>query len=230
MLTMEQGTLLSPEEPLGLQLVVKEGWLSATIIKRKTESLESGSYLDPEQLAFLANNGDTFMLVQASQEIPTLTAFQTDDLDAFDSDCDDAPLAKAVLMANLSSYDSHVLSEVKNHHTNIETDMSYQHVHEVQCSKQLFFNNDTDIDITNDNNIISYQQYLQETETLVVQNTSSNAQQDELLMSVIDEMQSQVAKCNKVQQENKIVNKTLTAELERYKEQVKIYEQRQSFE
>ncbi|GKD34311.1 hypothetical protein Tco_1249820, partial [Tanacetum coccineum] len=35
----------------------------------------------------------------------------SDDLDAFDSDCDDAPLAKAVLMANLSSYDSYVLSK-----------------------------------------------------------------------------------------------------------------------
>ncbi|GKD61010.1 retrovirus-related pol polyprotein from transposon TNT 1-94 [Tanacetum coccineum] len=74
-----------------------------------TEAFESGAYLDPEQLAFLADNGDTFMPAQASQEIPTPTAFQTDDLDAFDSDCDDAPSAKAVLMANLSSYDSHVL-------------------------------------------------------------------------------------------------------------------------
>ncbi|GKC31919.1 hypothetical protein Tco_1039213 [Tanacetum coccineum] len=44
-------------------------------------------------------------------EIPTPAAFQTDDLDTFDSDCDDVPSAKAVLMANLSSYDSDVLSE-----------------------------------------------------------------------------------------------------------------------
>ncbi|GKA40575.1 hypothetical protein Tco_0733168, partial [Tanacetum coccineum] len=54
-----------------------------------------------------------------------------------------------------------------------------------------------------------------ETENPVVQNTSSSAQQDELLISVIKEMSSQVAKCNKVQQENLIVNETLTAELER---------------
>ncbi|GKC22239.1 hypothetical protein Tco_1024389, partial [Tanacetum coccineum] len=46
--------------------------------------------------------------------------FQTDDLDAFDSDCDDVPSAKAVLMANLSSYDLDVLSEVPFHDTNIE--------------------------------------------------------------------------------------------------------------
>ncbi|GJU20914.1 hypothetical protein Tco_1154256 [Tanacetum coccineum] len=47
------------------------------------------------------------------KEILTPSAFQTDDLDAFDSDCDDAPSAKAALMANLSSYDSDVLSELK---------------------------------------------------------------------------------------------------------------------
>ncbi|GJU96337.1 hypothetical protein Tco_1321093 [Tanacetum coccineum] len=49
-------------------------------------------------------------------------------------------------------------------------------------------------------------------------------------MSVIEEMSSQVAKCNKVQQENIVVNETLTAELERYKEQVKLFEQRQKFD
>ncbi|GKB39733.1 hypothetical protein Tco_0884675 [Tanacetum coccineum] len=76
-----------------------------------TEALESGSYMDPEQLAFLEDNGDTFTPVQASQEIPSPTAFQTDDLDVFYSDCDDVPSTKAVLMANLSSYNSDVLSE-----------------------------------------------------------------------------------------------------------------------
>ncbi|GKC01748.1 retrovirus-related pol polyprotein from transposon TNT 1-94 [Tanacetum coccineum] len=37
---------------------------------------------------------------------------QADDLDAYDSDCDDFSSAKAVLMANLSSYDSEVPSDV----------------------------------------------------------------------------------------------------------------------
>nr|GEW56589.1 hypothetical protein [Tanacetum cinerariifolium] len=36
----------------------------------------------------------------------------TDDLEAYDSNCDDISSAKAVLMANLSSFDSDVLSEV----------------------------------------------------------------------------------------------------------------------
>ncbi|GJV84087.1 hypothetical protein Tco_1523985 [Tanacetum coccineum] len=98
------------------------------------------------------------------------------------------------------------------------------------CSEQPSFDNDTKVDITSNSNIISYEQYLQETENLVVKSTSSSAQQDELLTVVIEEMSSQVAKCNKVYQENLIVNDTLTAELERYKEQVKLFEQRQKFD
>nr|GEV11459.1 integrase, catalytic region, zinc finger, CCHC-type, peptidase aspartic, catalytic [Tanacetum cinerariifolium] len=39
-------------------------------------------------------------------------AINTENLDAFDLDCDEAPLAKAVLMANLSSYDSYIISWV----------------------------------------------------------------------------------------------------------------------
>ncbi|GKC30573.1 hypothetical protein Tco_1037867 [Tanacetum coccineum] len=73
--------------------------------KMLSEALESRAYLNPGQLVFLADTGDTIIPAQASQEIPTPAAFQTDDLDAFDSDCDDVPSAKAVLMANLSSYD-----------------------------------------------------------------------------------------------------------------------------
>ncbi|GKD23197.1 hypothetical protein Tco_1224900 [Tanacetum coccineum] len=69
----------------------------------KCYNYQEEAYLDLEQLAFLADNGDTITLAQAYQEIPSPAAFQTDDLDAFDSDCDDAPSAKAVLMANLSS-------------------------------------------------------------------------------------------------------------------------------
>nr|GEU35858.1 hypothetical protein [Tanacetum cinerariifolium] len=145
-------------------------------------------------------------------------------------DCDDIPSAKAVLMANLSSYDSDVLLEVPFHDTKIKNAMSYQSVQRTQCSEQPSFINDTEVDITSDSNIISYEQYLHKTENPVVQSTSSCIQQDELLMCVIEEMSSQVIKCNKVQQENINVNETLTAELERYKEQVKLFEQRQKFD
>ncbi|GJV83304.1 hypothetical protein Tco_1523202, partial [Tanacetum coccineum] len=54
----------------------------------------------------LIDNGDTVIPAQASKEIPTPATFQTDDLDAFDSDCDDVPTTKAILIANLSFYNS----------------------------------------------------------------------------------------------------------------------------
>ncbi|GJU36753.1 hypothetical protein Tco_1185107 [Tanacetum coccineum] len=93
---------------------------------------------------------------QATQTtIPQNDAYQTDDLDAYDSDCDDISSAKAVLMANLSSYDSDILSEYHN-------------------------------------------------------------------MTLIKMM----IRLIKINLGNKLVNEFLTAELERYKERVKTFEQR----
>ncbi|GKB12262.1 hypothetical protein Tco_0846185 [Tanacetum coccineum] len=227
MLTMGQGTLLQIRVLTSKGISSSKG-LSVTTGKRKVILLDSASNQNSPRIQH--DNGDIVIPAQASQEILTPLAFQTYDLDAFDSDCDDVPSAKAVLIANLSSYDSNVLSDVPFHDTNIENDMSYQSVQETLCSEQPFVDNDIKIDITSDSNIVSYEQYLQETKNPVVQSTSSPVQQDELLMCVIEEMSSQVAKCNKVQQENIIVNETLTAELERYKEQVKLFEQRQKFE
>ncbi|GJW66658.1 retrovirus-related pol polyprotein from transposon TNT 1-94 [Tanacetum coccineum] len=39
------------------------------------KALESGAVLDEEQMPFLADNGDTIITSQASQEIPTPIAF-----------------------------------------------------------------------------------------------------------------------------------------------------------
>ncbi|GJV13804.1 hypothetical protein Tco_1355345 [Tanacetum coccineum] len=77
--------------------------------------------------------------------------------------------------------------------------------------------------------MISYEQYLKETENAVIQDTSF-AQNDAMIMSVIEEMSNQVAKCNEVDKENKIINESLTAELERYKEQIKLFEERLQFD
>ncbi|GKE14998.1 hypothetical protein Tco_1422575, partial [Tanacetum coccineum] len=56
----------------------------------------------------------------------------TDDLDAYNSDCDDISSAKAILMANLSSYGSDVLSEVTQHDTHQYDDTLNQSVQETQ--------------------------------------------------------------------------------------------------
>ncbi|GJX24427.1 retrovirus-related pol polyprotein from transposon TNT 1-94 [Tanacetum coccineum] len=96
--------------------------------------------LDEEQMAFLADNRDTVTTVstgQGYQELTIPSIFQTDDLDAFDSDCDEAPSASVVLMAKLSAYDSNVLSEYYEQAPFID-----------------------DLNIESDSNVILYEKYL----------------------------------------------------------------------
>ncbi|GJT08972.1 hypothetical protein Tco_0843434 [Tanacetum coccineum] len=190
------------------------------------QALEAGVALDEEHMVFLADNGDTITTGQESQEIPTPAIFQTDDLVAFDSDYDEAPSASVVLMAKLSAYDSNILSKVPyldTYQTNNAIDQSVQ---EIQYSKQPPFINDSDIDITNDSNVISYDQYLQETKNAVVQDTNSSTQQDAMIMYVIEEMSNQIAKCNEVNKVYKTVKESLTAKFDKYKEQIKFFEER----
>nr|GEV80367.1 hypothetical protein [Tanacetum cinerariifolium] len=106
---------------------------------------------------------EKLMLAEAQE-----AAFQTKDLDAYDSDCDDISLAKAVLMENLSRCDSDVLYE----------------------------------------------------------DTNSTTPSDLLVLSLVKQMTDHVANLDKENQKNKMVNESLTAELERYKERVAIFEQR----
>ncbi|GJS16962.1 retrovirus-related pol polyprotein from transposon TNT 1-94 [Tanacetum coccineum] len=61
-----------------------------------------------------------------------------------------------------------------------------------------------------------------------VQNSNSSAQQDALILSVIEQLKTQVVNCTKINLENKSVNDTLTAELERYKERVKVLKEGQN--
>ncbi|GKE04325.1 hypothetical protein Tco_1396343, partial [Tanacetum coccineum] len=84
-------------------------------------------------------------------------------------------------------------------------------------SEQPVLVNDSNIEITSNNNVISYKQYLKENKNEVVQGTTCPEQQEVMIMSVIDEMSDLVSKCNAVNKENKIMNESLTVELERYK-------------
>nr|GEX43821.1 hypothetical protein [Tanacetum cinerariifolium] len=63
-----------------------------------------------------------------------------------------------------------------------------------------------------------------------VQNLNTSAQQDALILSVIEQLKTQVINCTKINLDNKTVNDTLTAEIERYKEQVKVLKERQNVE
>ncbi|GKA24617.1 retrovirus-related pol polyprotein from transposon TNT 1-94, partial [Tanacetum coccineum] len=144
---------------------------------------------------------DKVLLVEAQGN-----AYQVDDLDAYDSNCDDFSTAKAVLMANLSSYGSDVLSE-----------MLY--------SEQTHLVNYPENGITSNSNIIPYSQYLLETQNAAIQDTNSSAQQDAIILFVFKQLSNQVTNCNKVNKDNLIANESLSAELKRYKERVKLLEE-----
>nr|GEY83781.1 hypothetical protein [Tanacetum cinerariifolium] len=123
-------------------------------------SQANGHVLHGEELEFLADLG--IAETQSTQYVITNNAaYQVDDLDAYDSDCDEINSAKIALMANLSHYGSDNLAK----------------------------------------------------------NSSSPAQQDDLILYVIKQLKTQVVNCTKINQDNKNVNEFLTAELERYKDQ-----------
>nr|GEZ46348.1 hypothetical protein [Tanacetum cinerariifolium] len=123
-------------------------------------SQANGQVLHEEELEFLADPG--IAETSSTQYVVTNNdAYQADDLDAYDSDCDELNSAKIALMVSLSNYGS-------------------------------------------DN---------------LVENSSSPALQDDLILSVIEQLKTQVVNCTKINQDNKNVNEILTAELERYKDQ-----------
>ncbi|GJY90676.1 hypothetical protein Tco_0505872 [Tanacetum coccineum] len=190
------------------------------------EAQGNGKVLNEEELEFLADPGIAEGPVTQSV-ITHNAAYQADDLDAYDSDCDEISTAKAVLMANLSSYGSDVLFEVP-HSENTHNDMLNQSVQEMSYSEQTHLVNYPENEITSDSNIIPYSQYLLETQNAAVQDTNSSAQQDAMILSVFEQLSNQVTNCNKVNKDNLIANESLSAELERYKERVKLLEERQN--
>ncbi|GKA15243.1 hypothetical protein Tco_0694990, partial [Tanacetum coccineum] len=224
---------------------LRQGWLNVIIVKVKDTWLgnalslrglgtlhglrkrqcwlkQFGQILDEEQLVFFADptipNGPTAQIT-----IPNIAAFQTKDLDAYDSDCDDVSNAKAVLMANLSNYGFDVISEVP-HFKPYHTDMDNQSVHAIQGFEQTPVVDFTDNEITSDSNIILYSQYLQETQQAAVQDTDFVISSQHAASPVIDDEETLIleevsrskmlAKQNDPMSREKKVNTTPTTYVE----------------
>ncbi|GKE04211.1 hypothetical protein Tco_1396229 [Tanacetum coccineum] len=124
-----------------------------------------------------------------------------------------------MFMANLSlanpiynetgpSYDTNILSEVQDHDNYLNSVDEYQEVHEMHNDVQQNYVVESDAEYTSDSNIIPYDQYVKNNAKQVVQSCP---------MCLANE-------------QNKVVNESLTAELVRYKEQVTIYKKRARFE
>nr|GEU81157.1 hypothetical protein [Tanacetum cinerariifolium] len=123
----------------------------------------NGQVLQEDELDFIADPG-TAESSSDQAMITTNAVYQADDLDAYDSDCDELNSAKVALMANLSHYGSDTLAE-----SNTES--------------------------TSDSNIISYSQYMNESQYNTVQNSTLHALQDDLILSVIEQLRTQVVNC-----------------------------------
>ncbi|GJW68389.1 hypothetical protein Tco_0122813 [Tanacetum coccineum] len=152
----------------------------------KCYNCQARQILDEEQLAFLADPGVPDG--QAVQTIiPNNAAFQTKNLDTYDSDCDDISNAKVVLIANISNYGSDVISEVPHSDTYLH-DMENQGVHAMQDFEQPPVMDFLDNEIHSNSNINLYSQYLQETQLTIIQDTTLQAQQDSMILSVIEQI------------------------------------------
>nr|GFA90618.1 hypothetical protein [Tanacetum cinerariifolium] len=157
----------------------------------------NGQVLQEEELEFLADPGTAES--SSNQTVVTNNAaYQADDLDAYDSDCDELNSAKIALIANSSHYGSDNLADVNNH-----DNMTNHFPQEMQ------------VPLTSEQSTILTQSNTEINSTLL-------ALHDDLILSVIKQLKTQVVNCIKINQDNKHVNELLTAELERYRNQERV--------
>ncbi|GJV42138.1 hypothetical protein Tco_1420578 [Tanacetum coccineum] len=191
--------------------------------------------LNDEQQDFLADSleeTDDFKDLQ----LQATANFKADHVDAYDSDCNDEATANAIFMANLSlvgsfndemvepRYDSDILSEVPHYDTYHESGVLNSNIQELGYIENIVPNNESYDEIRSNNNVISYTDYM-----LTIGNDVDNyvpppVQKNDMMLSVIEHMKTQVEKCNMVNQETQSVNESLTSELERYKDRARLLE------
>nr|GEY35174.1 hypothetical protein [Tanacetum cinerariifolium] len=129
-----------------------EQWFKDKVLL--VQAHDNGQVLQEEELEFLADPG----IAETSSTQYAVTnnaAYQADDLDAYDFDCDELNSAKIALMANLSHYGFDNLADVQNQ-DNVYNNVLYQDVQETSTSEQSNILNQSKTEITSDSNIISY--------------------------------------------------------------------------
>nr|GEZ59620.1 hypothetical protein [Tanacetum cinerariifolium] len=220
---------------LGMLINVKQGRLSAT-------TTTNGVALDEEQLLFIPGGQDNAVDEDVDEQpvqdlaLNVDNVFKANDCDAFDSDVDEAPTAQTLFMVKLlstdpvydaagPSYDSDVLSEVHDQDAVCE----HHEVHEMHDDVQPSYVVDSHTDYTSDSNMIPYDQYVKDNAVQVIQSNVSAVPNDAYMM-IVNDMHEPPAQHVSVTTQTKVVDKSLTAELATYKEQVELYERRAKFE
>ncbi|GJT83086.1 hypothetical protein Tco_1057428 [Tanacetum coccineum] len=161
-----------------------------------------------------------------------IMCFKADDGEALDSDIPVYDEASSL------SYDLNILSEVHDHDQYRDDVCEHHEEHEMHDDVQLNYVVDSHVDYTSDSNMIPYDQYVKDNAVPVVpsnedpsifnmfclNNTINNSQQNK-----IDMYEPHAQSFSKTTR-NTVVDNSLTAELETYKEQVELYKRRVRFE
>ncbi|GJV93565.1 hypothetical protein Tco_1541378 [Tanacetum coccineum] len=205
-------------------------WFKEKILLAQAQ--KAGVVLNNEQQDFLADSLEETDDCEDLQ-LQATSNFKANHIDAYDLDYDNEATANAIFMENLSPvgsinddtveprYDSDILSEVPHYDTYHESNYDIQ---ELEYIENIVSNNESYDELTSNKNIISYTDYM-----VTIGNDEDNyvpppVQNNDRILSVIEHMRIQVEKCNMVNQETQSVNKSLTSELEKYKERVKTLE------
>ncbi|GJT50590.1 hypothetical protein Tco_0976747 [Tanacetum coccineum] len=177
---------------------------------------------------------EKMLLAQVQDE--ELFWMKNNHIDAYDSDCDDEATANVIFMVNLSHvgslnddtvvprYDSDTLSKVPHYDTYHDSDVLNYNIQVLEYIENIVSNNESYDELKGNIDVISYTDYM-----LTIGNDEDNyvpppIQKNDMMLFVIKQMKYQVEKCNKVNQEAKSVNESLTSELERYKVRVIVLE------
>ncbi|GJQ99049.1 hypothetical protein Tco_0522034 [Tanacetum coccineum] len=173
---------------------------------------------DKESSAAGTDNRPPMLEESEPLAITTTTAFEVSHKDAYDSDVDEAPHAAAAFMANLMQ-----TGPSTGHGTNNDTDF---HSERYTGGEQL----DSDVDsvIDDHDNTIPYHQYQLNNEVeSVPTDVSSVVPGGIYVITILDDLRSQLAGHIKINEEQSFANDSLKAELERYKTHVQNLEQKQ---
>ncbi|GJR57115.1 hypothetical protein Tco_1499277 [Tanacetum coccineum] len=182
---------------------------------------ENGVALDEEQLLFIAGGQDNVVDEDVDEQpvqdlaLNVDNVFQADDYHVYD---EVGP-----------SYDSDILSEVHDNDHYQDAVCEHHEVHEMHDDVQPNYVVDSHADYTSDSNMIPYDQYVKDNAVPVVQSNVSSVPNDAYMM-ILNDMHEQPAQYASVTTQNNVVDKSLTAELATYKEQVELYERRAKFE
>nr|GFC73708.1 hypothetical protein [Tanacetum cinerariifolium] len=135
-----------------------EEWFKDKVLLVQAQA--NGQVLQEEELEFLADLGTAESLTNQTI-VTTNAAYQADDLDAYDSDCNEINSAKVALMENMSHYGSDNLAEVNNQNS-MTNHLIPQEMHVPSTSEQSTILAQSNTESTSDSNIISYSKYMNE--------------------------------------------------------------------